>query len=812
MRRHFINILYLPMKKDKYKIEEDEIYQELVNNEDKYSSFANLNTTDMLNTEDENITNKRVKQNRNFITDTVGVTEETIKSSSIIANKERCLLDGVTYCTLSESESVKEVSLGVMPKINYKEENEYEEVSTEIETSVKNEYVNEKATKNVAMKNVIVVSSENEIILESSDMEVAIEREIEKVDKTVEQIKMSNTIINTESFCKVETSQMKEENSFMGIHKPSMSYKQNESQFSMGGYDHPILEVEKIKTVEQWFLRKVFMLRDFRSNQENIIRSSLENEDVFVLMPTGGGKSLCFQLPALIQDGVTLVISPLLSLIQDQISRLLNRNIPAAALNSNCTASERDMIVNIIKTTNNIKLLYVTPELITSSSVFQGVMNTLYREDRLSRFVVDEAHCVSQWGHDFRPDYNKLAMLRTNYPTVPMIALTATATNKVEKDIKKVLGMENAHTYRSSFNRSNLIYKVLPKSKTTKNDILSFINTYYESSPGIIYCTSKKECEKITEELSKDLKITYYHAGLSKNERLKVQERWNDGTCNIIVATIAFGMGIDKPDVRFVIHYSMPKSLEGYYQETGRAGRDGMESTCLLYYSYGDTKIHEFLISKGMNSTMEQKKKNRAELRKVVDYCENKTICRRKLVLEHFDEDFDEKLCNETCDNCVRKSKSVGVNFTEEARTIQTLLREFNREKVKITTLQLCDIYRGSKNKKTREVVSKIGEYKIKSYINTKIGKDDVMSILKKMLALGGIEQKFERKSKYMNAYLQANNRFISKIEVMKEVEENGGNKIISHGMSPTKNRFDKYVKEGNEYVGEDFNEFEHDL
>ena len=266
--------------------------------------------------------------------------------------------------------------------------------------------------------------------------------------------------------------------------------------------------------------------------------------------------------------------------------------------------------------------------------------------------MIDEAHCVSQWGHDFRPDYKELGQLKEKFPNIPMIALTATATKKVEIDVINNLNIQNCRVFRQSFNRPNLKYYVINKSRKTVIDIVTLVNTYYPNSPGIIYCTSKKECEEISDKLNEHLKTTFYHAGLSKREKNKVQESWNEGSVKIIVATLAFGMGIDKRDVRFVIHYSLPKSLEGYYQETGRAGRDGKESVCIMYYHYGDTKILEFLISKNASTTREQKERQRDEMKYVVQYCENRSDCRRRLVLLHFGENFDLKESNRTCDNC----------------------------------------------------------------------------------------------------------------------------------------------------------------
>lgn len=517
------------------------------------------------------------------------------------------------------------------------------------------------------------------------------------------------------------------------------------------------------KDEKYFYLKTIFKLDEFRSNQKKIIESSLQGDDVFVLMPTGGGKSLCYQLPALINTGLTIVISPLLSLIQDQISSLLNKNIPAAALNSNCTVGERDLLYRCIRDTDFIRLLYVTPELLNNSDRFKGILKSLYCANKVCRFVIDEAHCVSQWGHDFRPDYKELSKLKQSYPTVPIIALTATATKKVEIDIINVLNIQNCKIFKSSFNRPNLIYRVLPKTATTILDIVAFINSHYADSPGIIYCTSKKECEKMAEELSKDLKITYYHGGLSKHDRIRIQEQWNNKTYNIIIATVAFGMGIDKPDVRFVIHYSLPKSLEGYYQETGRAGRDGLESICILYYSYADTKIINFLITRSYNTTVEQKQRQKEELFDVVRYCENKIECRRKQVLRYFNEEFSSDMCNKTCDNCITKTAGQKVDYTWDSKNIVQLIKNST---VKITLHQCADIYRGSRNKKTLQLLSN-------NNINNQFGqgkhlnRDIVIKIIQQLVTLGILEHKVERtKYNYGHSYLQIKNSNVKKVEI----------------------------------------------
>ena len=392
-------------------------------------------------------------------------------------------------------------------------------------------------------------------------------------------------------------------------------------------------------------LKKYFGYDEFRPRQQEIIERILFGKDCVVLMPTGGGKSLCFQLPALIMEGVTIVISPLISLIKDQVDALRTNGITADLINSTLSQDEITGVMNHAKS-GTLKMLYITPERLS----VQGFEDFL-RELKISLVAIDEAHCISEWGHDFRPDYRNLKMLRSKFPLVPIIALTATATAKVREDIAKQLNLKNVQVFISSFNRPNLSYEVLPK-KDSLRLILALLQSYRDASV-IIYCFSRKDTEALASNLNKHgFKAITYHAGLNAEERKDNQERFIRDEVNIMVATIAFGMGIDKPDVRLIIHHSLPKSIEGYYQETGRAGRDGLPSRCVLLFSYADKFKHDFFIRNMPDNT--EQKKAQEKLDQVLSYG-NLRGCRRRFLLRYFDEEYKDVSCG-NCDGCVMQT------------------------------------------------------------------------------------------------------------------------------------------------------------
>ena len=400
-------------------------------------------------------------------------------------------------------------------------------------------------------------------------------------------------------------------------------------------------------------LKQYFGFNSFKGDQEAVIRTLLKGENIFVLMPTGGGKSLCYQLPALLMDGMAIVISPLIALMKNQVdvvNGLCEENGVAHYLNSSLNKTAIDQVKRDVRD-GRTKLLYVAPESLTKDEYVDFLKSPGVK---ISFYAVDEAHCISEWGHDFRPEYRRIRPIINEIGDAPVIALTATATDKVRLDIKKSLGITDAIEYKSSFNRPNLYYEVRPKTNDIDKQIIKFIKANHGKS-GIIYCLSRKKVEELAAILqANDIKAAAYHAGLDTPTRSDTQDKFLMEDVDVIVATIAFGMGIDKPDVRFVIHYDIPKSLEGYYQETGRAGRDGGEGKCIAFYTYRDLqKLEKFMEGK----PIAEQDIGKQLLQETAAYAES-SVCRRKLLLHYFGETYDKDNC-QNCDNCLHPKERI---------------------------------------------------------------------------------------------------------------------------------------------------------
>ena len=434
-------------------------------------------------------------------------------------------------------------------------------------------------------------------------------------------------------------------------------------------------------------LEKNFGYTSFRPNQEEVIQSILDDKDVFVLMPTGGGKSLCYQIPALMKPGITVVISPLISLMKDQVDSLVSNGVSAAYLNSTLSESESADVKRRMLS-GDLKILYVAPERLMMNS-----MLSLLKKTTISLFAIDEAHCVSEWGHDFRPEYRKLSELRDKFPGVCIAALTATATERVRRDIVHVLRLQDPVVKVSSFNRPNLSYQIVEKK-----DVMDQLDSYLRKNrnkSGIIYCQSRDAVERLAARLNKSgFSALPYHAGISDEKRARNQERFIRDDVDIIVATVAFGMGIDKPDVRFVIHYDLPKNLESYYQETGRGGRDGLECECILFFSRGDWHKIRFLIEK--KPSKRERDLAFQQLSQIISYCES-TDCRRNVLLKYFGEEITEP-CN-NCDSCFHPREKT--DYTNQAKLLLDCIQQTGQ---RFGMSHVVDVLYGARTQKVKDM------------------------------------------------------------------------------------------------------------
>ena len=491
-------------------------------------------------------------------------------------------------------------------------------------------------------------------------------------------------------------------------------------------------------------LKEIFGYNSFRGDQEKIINNLLLQNDTMVIMPTGGGKSMCYQLPALLLDGCAIIVSPLIALMKNQVDVLRgfykNESI-AHVLNSSLTKTQANQVKNDILS-NKTKLVYVAPEsLIKEDNII------FFRKSKISFYAIDEAHCISEWGHDFRPEYRKLRDIINNIGKAPVIALTATATPKVRQDIMKNLQINDGELFIDSFNRKNLFYEIKQKKDVAKQ-IIQYINSRKGES-GIVYCLSRKKVEEIAATLQvNNIKALPYHAGLDSKTRVENQEKFLMDDCNVIVATIAFGMGIDKPDIRYVIHHDIPKSLEGYYQETGRAGRDGGKGDLITFYDYKDIeKIEKFLQGK----PVAEQEVGRLLIMETIAFSET-SMCRRKYLLHYFGEEFNASDCNEMCDNCKNpKEKIEGIEY------VTLLLNAIVSCKERFKPKEMAKILTGESNSLIKQYMSQIedvfgkGKEKKTSFWHSIIRQVYVKQLITKEIESYGILKLTDKGKKFLN-------------------------------------------------------------
>ncbi|KAI0043559.1 ATP-dependent DNA helicase [Auriscalpium vulgare] len=515
-------------------------------------------------------------------------------------------------------------------------------------------------------------------------------------------------------------------------------------------------------------LKKVFKLPSFHDHQLGAIISYLEGHDVVCYFPTGGGKSLCFQLPALCQGGktkgVTIVIVPLRALMEDQVTKLRGLNVDVVEFSPETTQAVKQRIFDQRWYPN---LIYITPEKWSTGDGAKSLITELYRRKVLARFAVDEAHLLSTWGKTFRSEGVCLRDLRTEYPEIPIMAVTATATPQVQQEIMGILNLHEPKVFSQSANRPNLRYTILPKPKGIVPLIMAYIREKHPQDVGIVYCLSRKSCEKVAEEMSRNgLSARHYHAQVDKEEQKSLVDAWRRGDCKIIVATIAFGMGVDKPDVRFVIHHDVPMSIAGYLQETGRAGRDGKVADCVLYWNWAEKKKFTSFIDKDEDLDDEQKAKQKEDITEMFEYCHNQVDCRRLLLLRKYGENFEREDCQATCDNCLshKDDTTITQDVTDIALSLVKFAVNVERSCTLVSKSNFILGFRGSNAKSVRDK----GLVDVDGYGSGKQVEQQIVDRLYDELISRDIVESYlvqQPRTKYSNQYMKVG--FFSSLELL---------------------------------------------
>ena len=487
--------------------------------------------------------------------------------------------------------------------------------------------------------------------------------------------------------------------------------------------------MDKLRDRLRQLLKKHFGYETFRPLQEDILVDYLEGKDVFALLPTGGGKSLCYQLAALARDGLTVVVSPLISLMKDQVDSLDAGGIPATFMNSTITKTQsRERWAGLYG--GRYKLLYVAPERL----LLDGFLENL-KEWNVTGFAIDEAHCISEWGHDFRPEYRRLAGLRRHFPDVPFIALTATATDRVRSDIIRQLQLKTPDIFIASFNRENLTYRVTPR--LGGYDQVKEIVSQRRGESGIIYCHSRKNADSLAEKLERDgFSVLPYHAGLTNKQRAENQERFIRDEVQVVCATIAFGMGVNKPNVRYVVHYDLPKNIESYYQETGRAGRDGLPSECVLLFNASDVVKYQVFINE---KSMEEQQVARQQLQQMVHYAESRE-CRRSVLLDYFSEKYPEPNCG-NCDNCLTPKETFDGTIAAK-KFLSCVFRISQKSRFSVGMNHVTEVLTGANTDKVR----KWGHDGISTYgIGKEHSRQEWASFARELIRMGYLYQNVQK-------------------------------------------------------------------